>query len=134
MGRMLYRNGTNLLECLHLALVEQQRVTSELKANNDALARKIGSVLEESSVDIINYLDNSLKATSKCVKSYVSSRVKTSGIPNIHSFNLIDEIQKIDPVLWNFIYRLTANEQEGKMIRHSWFKWDTCTLELTIPI
>jgi hypothetical protein len=42
-----------------------------------------------------------LKATSQCVKSYVSSRVKTSGIPNIHSFNLIDEIQKIDPVLWN---------------------------------
>ena len=41
MGRMLYRNGTNLLECLHLALVEQQKVTSELKANNDALARKI---------------------------------------------------------------------------------------------
>jgi hypothetical protein len=51
--------------------------------------------------------------------------VKTSGIPNIHSFNLIDEIQKIDPVLWNFIYRLTAIEQEEKMLRHSWFKWDT---------
>jgi hypothetical protein len=46
MGRMLYRNGTNLLECLHLALVEQQRVTSELKANNDTLARKIGSVID----------------------------------------------------------------------------------------
>jgi hypothetical protein len=42
-----------------------------------------------------------------------------------HSFNLIDEIQKIDPVLWNFIYRLTANEQEEKMLRQSWFKWDT---------
>ena len=69
MGRMLYRNGTNLLECLHLALVEQQKVTSVLKANNDALARKIGSVIEESSVDSINYLDNSLKATSQCVKS-----------------------------------------------------------------
>jgi hypothetical protein len=121
----LYRNGTNLLECLHLALVEQQKVTSELKANNDALARKIGSVIEESSVDRINYLDNSLKATSQCVKSYISSRVKTSAIPNIHSFNLIDEIQKIDPVLWNFIYRLTANEQEEKMLRQSWFKWDT---------
>ena len=51
MGRMLYRNGTNLLECLHLALVEQRKVTSELKANNDALSRKIGSVIEESSVD-----------------------------------------------------------------------------------
>jgi hypothetical protein len=63
-----------------LALVEQQKVTSELKANNNALARKIGSVLEESSVDRINYLDNSLKATGQCVKSYVSSRVKTSGI------------------------------------------------------
>ena len=43
MGKMLHRKGTNLLECLHLALVEQQKVTSELKANNDALARKIGS-------------------------------------------------------------------------------------------
>jgi hypothetical protein len=43
MGRMLHRNCTNLLECLHLALVGQQKVTSELKANNDALARKIGS-------------------------------------------------------------------------------------------
>jgi hypothetical protein len=82
MGRMLYRNGTNLLECLHLALVEQQKVTSVLKANNDTLARKIGSVIEESSVDRINYLDNSLKETSQCVKSYASSRVKTSGIPN----------------------------------------------------
>jgi hypothetical protein len=48
--------------------------------------------------------------------------VKTGGIPNIHSFNLIDEIQKIDPVLWNFIYRITANEQEEKILRHSWFK------------
>ena len=85
MGKMLHRKGTNLLECLHLALVEQQKVTPELKANNDALARKIGSVIEESSVDSINYLDNSLKATSQCVKSYISSRVKTSAIPNIHA-------------------------------------------------
>jgi hypothetical protein len=38
---------------------------------------------------------------------------------------LFDEIQKIDPVLWNFIYRLTVNEQEENMLRHSWFKWDT---------
>ena len=51
MGRMLYRNGTNLLECLHLALVAQRKVTSELKANKDALARKIGSVIKKSSVD-----------------------------------------------------------------------------------
>ena len=51
--------------------------------------------------------------------------MKTSGIPNIHSVNLIDEIQKIDPILWYFIYRLRANEQEEKMLRQSWFKWDT---------
>ena len=70
-----------------------------------------------------------MKETSQCVKSYVSSRVKTGGIPNIHSFNLIDEIQKIDPVLWNFIYRITANEQEEKILRHSWFKWDILDID-----
>jgi hypothetical protein len=69
---------------------------------------------------------NSLKATSQCVKSYVSSRVKTSGIPNIHSFNLIDEI--------HLFTDLQQMNRKKKCLDIVGSNGTHCTLVLTIPI
>jgi hypothetical protein len=44
------------------------------------------------------------------VKSYVSESIKSTNSqpPDIHDFDLQIEISKIHPVLWNFIFRMTA--------------------------
>jgi hypothetical protein len=44
--------------------------------------------------------------------------------PDIHDFDLQIEISKIHPVLWNFIFRMTASEDEEKMLRKNTFDWE----------
>jgi hypothetical protein len=43
---------------------------------------------------------------------------------NIHDFDLQIEISKIHPVLWNFIFRMTASEDEEKMLKKNTFLWE----------
>ncbi|CAC5423214.1 unnamed protein product [Mytilus coruscus] len=77
----------------------------------------------------IECLDETLKITRQCIKSYVSSSVNSSELPDIRCFDVHDEIQKLDPVLWNFIYRLTANEIEEKELRrHVFYSWENSYL------
>jgi hypothetical protein len=67
---------------------------------------------------IINVDEDSLKMLRGHVKSYVSESIKSTNSqpPDIHDFDLQIEISKIHPVLWNFIFRMTASEDEEKML------------------
>jgi hypothetical protein len=60
------------------------------------------------------------------VKSYVRESIKSTNSqpPDIHDFDLQIEISKIHPVLWNFIFRMTASEDEEKMLKKNTFLWE----------
>ena len=57
------------------------------------------------------------------VKSYVSESIKSTNSqpPDIHDFDLQIEISKIHPVLWTFIFRMTASEDEEKNVEKRYF-------------
>ena len=67
-------------------------------------------------------LEDSLKMLKRHVKFYVSESIKStnSQSPDIMT-DLQIEISKIHPVLWNFIFRMTASEDEETMLRKDTF-------------
>ncbi|CAC5399272.1 unnamed protein product [Mytilus coruscus] len=51
-------------------------------------------------------------------------KTQSRQLPDIHCFDLYEEIKKIDPTLWNLIYVFTSNEEEEKIWRQSYFSWN----------
>ena len=62
------------------------------------------------------------------IKLYVSDRIKTDRLPDIDNFNCRDEIFKIHPFLWNFLFRISSTDKEEKLQR-SCFSWDSHYLD-----
>jgi hypothetical protein len=52
---------------------------------------------------------------------FESIKSTNSQPPDIHDFDLQIEISKIHPVLWNFIFRMTASEDEEKNVEKRYF-------------
>ncbi|CAG2204250.1 BCL6 [Mytilus edulis] len=129
-GRMVYRVGTDFMRCAHSQLHGHKKSIDELQAVNKALQIKLDDLSESlQAMKKIECLDETLKITRQCIKSYVSSSVNSSELPDIRCFDVHDEIRKLDPVLWNFIYRLTANEIEEKELRRDVFNsWENSYL------
>ena len=72
-----------------------------------------------SSLKTIISLEDSLKMLKGHVKSYVSESIKSTNSqpPDIHDFDLQIEIRNIHPVLWTFIFRMTASEDEEQLLK-----------------
>ena len=122
-GRMLYRLGTDLLQCLHSLLTNSQKEVEDLKICNQTIQKKVQTVISDSSGNETQCLDDALKVLKVHVKSYVKDAIE-SDLQEIHSFSLKEEIKKINPSLWNFIYKLTSNEEEAKIMKRSSFDWN----------
>ena len=90
-----------------------------LEESNQALKKKIDHMPsdQDSSLKKKNSLEDSLKML-KSIKS------TNSQPPDIHDFDLQIEISKIHPVLWNVIFRMTASEDEEKMLKKDTFHWE----------
>ncbi|CAC5377845.1 unnamed protein product [Mytilus coruscus] len=131
-GRMVYRVGTDFMLCAHSQLNGHKKSIDKLQAVNKALQKKLDDLSESlQAMEKIECVDETLKITRQCIKSYVSSSVNSSELPDIRCFDVHEEIQKLDPVLWNFIYRLTANEIEEKELhRDVFYSWENSYLEL----
>ena len=50
-------------------------------------------------------LEHAAQILRNVIKLYVSDRIKTDRLPDIDNFNCRDEIFKIHPFLWNFLFR-----------------------------
>jgi hypothetical protein len=100
----------------------------KLEESNQALKKTIDQMQsdQDSSLKKILSLEDSLKMLKGYVKSYVSESIKSTIAqpPDIHDFDLQIEISKIHPVLWNFIFRMTASEDEEKMLKKHTFLWE----------
>ncbi|CAG2204986.1 unnamed protein product [Mytilus edulis] len=123
-GRMIYRLGTNLIQCLHSTISDHHKESDELNNKISALEKKVNSnIASSSSLNTMECLDKTARLMKTHVKLYVQDAIKTQ-LPDIHCFDLFKEIKKINPTLWNFIYVLTSNEEEEKIWRQSYFSWN----------
>ena len=123
-GTMLYRSGMDFLNYLYSSafnLQKKEEVIVTLKARNEHLLSEKNKPTVVSNHHILN---EAFKILKKFIKIYISDRISSPGLPDIHSFSALDEIRQIPPVLWNFIYRLSSTEKEDK----DWMKhtpaWD----------
>ena len=127
-SRMVYRVGTDLAKALHSSILHNKSKIDKLEESNQALKKTIDHMLsdQDSSLKKIISLEDSLKMLKGYVKSYVSESIKSTNSqpPDIHDFDLQIEISKIHPVLWNFIFRMTASEDEEKMLKKNTFLWE----------
>ena len=123
--RMVYRVGTDLAKALHSSILHNKSKIDKLEESNQALKKTIDHMLsdQDSSLKKFISLEDSLKMLKGYVKSYVSESIKSTNSqpPDIHDFDLQIEIGKIHPVLWNFIFGMTASEDEEKMLKYSAF-------------
>ena len=124
---MIYRRGTDLLQCLHSSISDHSREIDEFNEKISSLENKLNSnitnIAESSSLNSMECLDKTVRLMKNHVKLYVQDSMKTQ-LPDIHSFNLYEEIRKVNPTLWNFIYVLTSNEEEEKIRRNNYFSWN----------
>ncbi|CAC5358535.1 unnamed protein product [Mytilus coruscus] len=96
----------------------------ELNNKMSALEKKVNSnIASSSSLNTMECLDKTARLMKTHVKLYVQDAIKTQ-LPDIHCFDLYEEIKKINPTLWNLIYVLTSNEEEEKIWRQSYFSWN----------
>ena len=120
--RMVYRVGTDL-EKFFFILHNKSKI-DKLEESNQALKTKIDHMLSEqdSSLKTCISLEDSLKMLKRHVKFYVSESIKStnSQSPDIMT-DLQIEISKIHPVLWTFIFRMTASEDEENMLKKDTF-------------
>jgi hypothetical protein len=122
---MVYRVGTDLAKALHSSILHNKSKIDKLEESNQALKKKIYHMLsdQDSSLKKIISVEDSLKMLKGHVKSYVSIKSTNSQPPDIHDFDLQIEISKIHPVLWTFIFRMTASEDEEKMLNKDTFHY-----------
>ncbi|CAC5358497.1 unnamed protein product [Mytilus coruscus] len=96
----------------------------ELNNKMNVLEKKVNSNIASSfSLNTMECLDKTARFMKTHVKLYVQDAIKTQ-LPDIHCFDLYEEIKKINPTLWNLIYVLTSNEEEEKIWRQSYFSWN----------
>ncbi|CAC5406691.1 unnamed protein product [Mytilus coruscus] len=122
--RMIYRLRINLIHCLHSTISDHHKEIDELNNKMSALEKKVNSnIASSSSLNTMKCLDKTARLMKTHVKLYVQDAIKTQ-LPDIHCFDLYEEIKKINPTLWNLIYVLTSNEEEEKIWRQSYFSWN----------
>ena len=119
LGRLLYRNGIDIVESFHSFLVCHNEEVEQLNKDKQVMSDKISALILEQNKK--NDRDRILKEAPvilrNTVKYYVSEKVKPQELPNIHNFDYMNEIYNIPSILWNFLNRVTATEREDNDLK-----------------
>ena len=92
LGRMLYRNGTDILNGLHSLLSENQKTLDQRlqkQKQNQNLTEKIASLIsgEIKKDRKEEHLEGAVHILRSCVKIYTSDKNKKDELLDIHDFN-----------------------------------------------
>ena len=126
LGRLIYRNGADILRGFHSLLLANHRSSNQIaqmEKENLKLTNKISSLITGDIQKNRNH--ESLNHAAKIV---VSDKIKSDRLPDIDNFNCRDEIFKIHPFLWNFLFRISSTDKEEKL-QISCFSWDSHYLD-----
>jgi hypothetical protein len=102
LGRLIYRNGADDLRSFHSLLLASHRSSNQIaqmEKENLKLTNKMSYLITGDIKKNKNH--ESLDHAAQIV---VSDRIKTDRLPDIDNFNCRDEIFKIHPFLWNFLF------------------------------
>ncbi|CAG2219418.1 unnamed protein product [Mytilus edulis] len=125
-GRLIYRNGINFINCLHSLTVKNNQLTSEKNDISEQLIEKNSTIIAMKNKITPKHeiLSEALQILRSFVKSYTTGKTANSCLPDIHAFDAKHEINQIPPVLWNFLYRLSATDKEDKEFVKTVASWD----------
>ena len=98
LGRLIYRNDADVLGSCHSLFLANHR----LKLTN-TISSLITDDLKKNTKH--ESLEHAAQILRNVIKLYVSDRIKTDRLPDFDNFNCRDEIFKIHPFLWNFLFR-----------------------------
>ncbi|KAJ8047412.1 hypothetical protein HOLleu_06401 [Holothuria leucospilota] len=119
LGTMIRRYGTDVVSVLHILLYAQsQQVDTETHATTDALNKqKSGRAISLGFVaDLIN---KNITSTAKKIIAGDKQSLK------LDDFDFLSEIQRIDPLVWNFVVACTMGPNEDSQIFLSGnFDWE----------
>ena len=110
LGRLIYRNDADVLGSCHSLFLANHRSSNQIalmEKENLKLTSKISSVITDDLKKNTKHesLEHAAQILRNVIKLYVSDRIKTDRLPDIDNFNCRDEIFKIHPFLWNFLFR-----------------------------
>lgn len=133
LGRLIYRNGADVLGSCHSLLLANHRSSNQIalmEKENLKLTNKISSFITNDLKKNRKHesLEHAAQILRNVIKLYVSDRIKTDRLPDIDNFNCRDEILKIHPFLWNFLFRISSTNKDEKL-QKSCFSWDSHYLD-----
>jgi hypothetical protein len=104
LGRLIYRNDADVLGSCHSLFLANHRSSNQIalmEKENLKLTNNISSLKKNTKH---KSLEHAAQILRNVIKLYVSDRIKTDRLPDIDNFNCRDEIFKIHPFLWNFLF------------------------------
>ncbi|CAC5392584.1 unnamed protein product [Mytilus coruscus] len=126
---MIYRNGTDIFGCLHTVVENLKCIDDNKRLKKESIiqAEKMASTVsaESRKNKQEQSLEDAVQNLKNYVKIYVSDKIKMDGLPDIDNFKCKDEILKIPPILWNFIFRICSTDNEEKVLKKSQFTWNS---------
>ena len=79
---------------------------AHMEKENLKLTNKVSSITDDLKKNTKHEsLEHAAQILRNVIRLYVSDRIKTDRLPDIDNFNCRDEIFKIHPFLWNFLFR-----------------------------
>ena len=125
-GSMIYRNGSDILGGIHSILVEFNSNIKAKASENEKLRVENEKLMSEKNRKMPNHeiLNEATKILRVLVKHYVSGKISSNNLPDIHSFDPDAVISEIPPVLWNFLFRISATDTEEKNWVKSIDSWE----------
>ena len=110
LGRLIYRNDADVLGSCHSLFLANHRSSNQIalvEKENLKLTNKMSSLITDDLKKNTKHerLEHAAQIFRNVIKLYVSEIIKTDRLPDIDNFNCRDEIFKIHPFLWNFLFR-----------------------------
>jgi hypothetical protein len=98
-GRLLYRNGIDLLNSLHLHVVEHYHTVDRIQTETNILYTKNAALISENNRKTQKHeiLNEAVEILRPYIKTYVSNKISSNEPPNIHNFDPIDELKQVPP-------------------------------------
>ncbi|CAC5366291.1 unnamed protein product [Mytilus coruscus] len=115
-GCLIYRNVADLLSSLHTMTVNFYSTLNEKNEEVTKLIYNNKKLISEKNTKMTNHkiLDKAVQILRTFVKQYTSEKSLLTELPDIKNFDPGSEILNIPPVLWNFLFRISATIKEDK--------------------
>ncbi|XP_071951903.1 uncharacterized protein [Antedon mediterranea] len=120
LGIVFRRFGTDIQNCLLKSLYECNKENERLKRHVEEMERKLKGLETQGKCHLTAAADDLQSRVATQAKVFSDNKLP------IDTFDFISLIRSVDPVVWNFLVRISLNKQEVKSFYNKMtFRWDT---------